>query len=162
MCHRLPAQPATQPATNPPHPSPEHDQVSIQAVQAVPHVGSIVGAPLLPAYVLHDLVLTLTRHIMPCATQNTQKKGGVCKQWQDWKVAWLAAGCRRHSSLPRQAWRHGSAAKMPCQSGQAMHGQPAQRGVRALTAEDDGWLLPGRVLRNLAAHEEAEVRGEAA
>lgn len=34
-------------ATSAPAAAPEHDEVSVQAVQAVPHVGRVVGAPLL-------------------------------------------------------------------------------------------------------------------
>lgn len=41
----------------------QHDEVSIQTVQAVPQIGLPVGpAPLLP-YVAHDLVLALPWHI---------------------------------------------------------------------------------------------------
>ena len=46
----------------------KHDEVCIQAIQAVALVGGVVGRPLLMANVFHDLVLTLTRNIMPCAT----------------------------------------------------------------------------------------------
>lgn len=34
---------------------------------------------------------------------------------------------------------------------------PAQPAQTPHTAEDDGWLLPGRILRNLLADEEADV-----
>ena len=41
----------------------KHDQVSIQAIQAVLGVGIPAGAVALLAYVSHDFVLSLTWHI---------------------------------------------------------------------------------------------------
>ena len=44
----------------------KHNQICIQAVQAVALVWFVVRRALLMANVLHDLVLTLTRNVMPC------------------------------------------------------------------------------------------------
>lgn len=46
----------------------EHDEVGVQAVHAVPLVGlpGVCCVALGPAYVLHDLVLALARHVVPC------------------------------------------------------------------------------------------------
>ena len=46
----------------------QHDEVGIQAVQAVPLVGlpGAHGVALRPAYVLHDLMLALARHVVAC------------------------------------------------------------------------------------------------
>ena len=41
----------------------QHDQVGVQAVQAVPQVGFPSRAPPLLPDVLHDLVLALPRHV---------------------------------------------------------------------------------------------------
>ena len=44
----------------------KHDQVCIQAIQAVALIGYVVGEPLLMPDVLHDLMFTFARNVMPC------------------------------------------------------------------------------------------------
>ena len=46
----------------------QHDQVRIQAVEAVSLIWLIIWLPLRPADVLHDLVLTLAWYVMACAS----------------------------------------------------------------------------------------------
>jgi hypothetical protein len=52
----------------------EHDEVGIQAVHAVGLVGSVVWALLSHADGFHDLMFTLTRHIMTCKDRRLTKQ----------------------------------------------------------------------------------------
>ena len=42
----------------------EHDEVGVEAVHAVPHVGVVPRLSLVEANVLHDLVFSLTRNLV--------------------------------------------------------------------------------------------------
>jgi hypothetical protein len=69
----------------------QHDQVRVKAVQAVPLVGLVGGLALLPADVLHDLVLALARHVVAWVGGD----GGCGRGWaagRVWSGRWGAGG----------------------------------------------------------------------
>jgi hypothetical protein len=65
----------------------EHDEVGIQAVQAVPLIGLpwVCGVALRPTNVLHDFVLTLARHIVACSLSVIND---ICKQYGALRCTW--------------------------------------------------------------------------
>ena len=72
----------------------QHDQIRVQAVQAVALVGGVARLALLPPDVLHDLVLTLTRHIMACSSCKMMEKVTCMLGTADSSGASYGTACR--------------------------------------------------------------------
>ena len=119
----------------------QHDEVSVQAIEAVSLIGDIVGQALLVPDVLHDLVLTLARNIMPCAPTSVMIDVYSAKKMYSnvatapTSIVFMSSECR-----PANAW---TLLLMSCFShAMLQHAMPEKQSLLGMHAFPDMHGLP--------------------